>query len=498
MLSALLLAVGMTRRTLAETPGEETVIVFQEFPDVKLRLHYCPSGTIFPGRPVVNEAGSEVQPLPVRDFYIGETEVTIGQLRAVLGQAGMQNLTASARRLSSNPELLQLAQSGHDEPTFLAGLEEAVDFCQALQSAFDRERATTAQTAIETRTFRLPSHVEWQYAARAVQSAVDQGQRPHFGRWVRFDELPPATQEKCREIWKALGQQTDFPGDQNAFFQLSGAPEGERGKVSEVLSEAFQKAFGSPARSAAGTGQLTYAGTSNANDWGLREMHEGVPEWTIWARDRERLTTLWKRMADERREGRSLDGQEDVFLSGGSFADSYFGANALARFTIWGGPKLTDGQAIQFEYQRAAQVEEYLPGFRIVLERALDNEWLFLVRKGVFQKEAIQPNAEIFVADNIRLAPELVDDKHPVHNVLSLYAVLAAGNSASSTALSKQLAQIAQNVPSSSSADAPKPNRLLAIVKRPDNPNTATERTTESDDQIFFRLLSSLTARTQL
>lgn len=188
-----------------------------------------------------------------------------------------------------------------------------------------------------------------------------------------------------------------------------------------------------------------------------------------------------------------LDGQEDVFLCGGSFADSFFGSNALSRFTIWGGPKMAEGQSLPFAYVRADQVEEYLPGFRVVLERSLDDEWLYLVRKGVFQKGTFLPGAKEFVANSRELATELADETHISHKVLAFYASLVSDDSINQMAVGEELAHL--STVSAPTSQVEKPNRLLAIVKKDDNAKKEESETSLTDDQFFFRTLSSVVKR---
>lgn len=473
----------------SEEAGNRLPVQMSKYKDLVIYFRFCPAGDIYPGRPV--SATERTDPQSIRDFYIGETEVTLSQYRAVMGESGMDALQKLAKGLAAIPKLFEAAKEGQQEPAFLIGLDDAVDFCDRLQVAFSESRALQPDVSIESRGFRLPSHVEWQYAARAIPSVKNQGQRPHFGRWVTTDELSLASQEKCREIWKSLGQQNEFPGDQESFLLLSSASDSERDKLREVLAEVFQKAFQSAPRTAAGTGSLSPVGQSTANNWGVQDMHESVSEWTIWARDRDRMHTLWDRMVAQRHQGKSLDGQEDVFLSGGSFSDSYNARNALARFTIWGGPKLADGgQPIPFAYNRNEQVEEYTPGFRIVMERMLDKEWLFLVRRSIFNGKNVSETASKVIVMNKNVAAEIVHDDHIVHDILAIYTEIAASRPGKRSALREQLLRMAAKPLEAESSTDNKANRVLAILRKNNAVTSGASASSESDDQLFFRRIA--------
>ena len=177
----------------AVQPGE----LFElSLPDAKpaqtLRFHYCPPGTIRPGRPA-REGGSAsevVPPTPMRGFYLAETEITLGQFRAVLGEAGAAPLKQEAAKYQAmNPQLFALIQKGEHEPVFFVGLAGAVQFCLRVQSSADEARAKQAVPSLESRRIRLPSHVEWQYGARAIADANQESRLPHFNREFRFAEL---------------------------------------------------------------------------------------------------------------------------------------------------------------------------------------------------------------------------------------------------------------------------------------------------------------------
>lgn len=468
-------------------------------PPVTIRFRYCPAGTIRPAKPT-NTGGVEnlPPPLPIRDFYIGETEVTMAQFRAILGDAGIVPLKAQAAKVqATNPQLFEFLQKGQLEPAFFVGLDGAVDFCNRLQAEFDDVRNKTPQPSLDTRLFRLPSHVEWQYAARAVASADNQASLPHFGRWVKFAELSTANQQKCKEVWRSLGHTDQFPDNQDSFLELTRTTDSaEQGKVKEILTEVFDKAFGSAPRAASGIGSLLPVGKTRANAWNLTDVHEGVSEWTLWAAKIERGRDLWSKLATARKAGKPLTGQEDVFLSGGSFGDSYVGAKSLSRFTVWGGPRLTEDQPQPFAFDSEI-VLDTIPGFRVLMERVISDDWLFVLRNGVFQKRQISNTATEYLKSNRTVVDELTEAASPLRLAMDYYAELAANRPGGSQRFQETLLKVSQiSTATSSIGGSNAANKLAALIKKTNPDKTADDSLAVSDEGAYFQSLAALVQQT--
>lgn len=478
----------------AAQPGELVEWKVATNPPVTIRFHYCPAGTIRPAKPSTATASENLPPpTQVRDFYLGETEVTLAQFRAVLGDAGLAPLKAQAAKVqTTNPELFDMLQRGQDEPAFFVGLDGAVDFCNRLQTEFDDFRAKMAQPSVDTRMFRLPSHVEWQYAARGIAASDQQAAMPHFGRWIRFAELSPANQQKCQEVWQSLGHGGPFSDNQDAFLELARTTDAaQQEKVKEILTEAFGKAFGSARRQASGISTLQPVGKTRANAWNLTDMHEGVSEWTIWATKPERARDLWLKLTTARKSAKPLIDQEDVFLSGGSFSDSYFGAKALSRFTVWGGPKLTDDQPQPFSFQ-AEIVLDTVPGFRVLMERVVADDWLFALRRGVFEKRLMSANAPNYLKSSNAVVLELTESDHPARSAVEFYSELAASRTAVPVRFGETLKKVAQMRPTpSSGGSGSAASKLAALVKKTNETSTPGE-SSSSDEGDYFQALAAV------
>lgn len=475
----------------AAHPGELLEWKVSPNSQVVIRLRYCPRGTIRPGKPSVRPISPENTPqkIDVRDFYIGETEITVGQFRAVVGEAGMAPLLEQAEKVKqTNPILFDALQSGQNEPAIFVGLDDAIDFCNYLQEKVDEARKQDAQPSIESRVFRLPSHVEWQYAARAISNAEDQSTRPHFMRWIKFAELSPTSQEKCREVWLSLGHAEEFPDTQDAFLELTRWTESSQGeKVSQILTEAFEKAFGSPRRSPSGIGTLAPVGGTAANDWNLTDVHEGVSEWTMWSSRYDRTIEMWQRFTTARKVGTTLAGNEEFFLCGGSLGDSYLGTNALNRFTLWGGPKLSGDQPQPIAYNPDLVLNN-MPGFRIVMERSMSRDWMQLLRKSVFSNRQLSPSTIDYVRLCRPIVEELTEVNHPSRVAIDFYNELASRTKPQGKLV--EVLQRAAKMESKSGGQSSAVNKLSLLVSKPTPEKISSG--TGSDDAEYFQLLAAL------
>jgi formylglycine-generating enzyme required for sulfatase activity len=465
-------------------PGDLSELKIETLSGFGIKFRYCPTGTIIPGKP--QASGSKlapVKPTDVREFYIGETEVTMEQFNRIMGEEGSESLKKHALQLTGSPELLESIQKNGQEPAILVSLENAVDFCMKIQGMYDADRLKNAPT-IESRKFRIPTHIEWQYAARAVSSADQIQQVPHFGIWTPFNQLKPGNQEKCKEIWKQLAQKGEFPGDQDSFMIISTADDADsKGKLAEILKEVFEKSFKS-VRNISGLGKLQPVGSTLVNKWGIKDLHDSTAEWTISTKE------IWKRMSEKRLAKNVLENQSNVFLAGGSYNTPILGRGAIARFTIWGGPVLTEGVARDFIYNES-QINEYMPGFRILMERTLSKDWLYMVRNGVYEKNLVNQKAPSFLNSNRKLAVECVGANDQSVAVIDFYRDLVVSKPEDRLQLASRIRQIAKLQPSVESS--PSAKDALKDILASKKPSTASSGSVnQSDDQEFFSNLANL------
>ncbi len=484
------LLLGWASAASAAAPGEEFILAVPGAAGpMQLRFRFCPAGMLTPGNPIAN-----AKPVPIRPFYMGETEVTIAQFRLLMGDKALAPMKLLAQKQAEkNPDLKWMVDAfdnpNSQHPLFFADLSDAVNFCKKLQERFDEERRKSPTPSVETRRFRLPSHYQWQYAARAGTTL------PHFNTTVAFAELSVPTQVKCKEVWLALvkpGEVGTTPEllQQQILTMAAEAKDSERPKVNEILVEYYSKLFKTPPRLDAGVGKLLEVGRTRPNAWNIYDMHDNVTEWVVMAADLKAHDQVWSDLVSKGAD--SAKDKEKLFLAGGCYVDTFNGASKLNKFTLWGGPRLVNNDAAAFKYDPDLTFE-YSPGFRLTMERALADDWLLVVRREWFRNGTIAPDARARITQTRKLLDELVAKDDPAYAVVDFYESLVdAYQKGDLIAAADKLEQLKGKLGGGKGLDL---DDLFSGVGKPGGTGTKPA-TGPSDDDLYLQSLSGLLRNT--
>jgi formylglycine-generating enzyme required for sulfatase activity len=427
-------------------PGQELKIDFSiESKQVPITFRFCPPGQIVPGEPKQdNKPGGASNgnpmlggPKQISAFHLSETEITVAQFAQVVGSDRFRRLSDRAAKMKGAKEDVALLDAGNDKsPIFMVDPFDAIFFCKMLNES-QLGGAGEGRSEIERWDFRLPSHVEWQYACRAVSDADGITKYPHFHSWADYDALNKNDRAKCLEEWKEIGrQEAEFVGNQFQIAELiTNRYSTTNSKPLEILSVFLEQGIGSKRDfSKSTTAPVGNIKSTGPNAWGFYDMHDNVREWTIGIEDKGELQRLWKDLVNQSEISESVRNRKILFLAGGAAIDAMAGGTDAAwnAFSIWGGRPM-DVKSGTPEYfslsddHDGEKTFDWAPGLRILLERVLADDWLLAVRrktillndKPVQAKEAIDEYKNVV---NEVVAESLQNEKKAV---LDFYAGLA-------------------------------------------------------------------------
>jgi len=376
-----------------------------------VRFRFCPPGELLRGKPTgaALPTGTSLKDrmkrrallAEMKGSYIAESEISWQQFERILGQAASNQVLG--RMLAGESE-----GRGSQFPIRGVTVIEAAAFCEAL-GKFDAAGKAN-RPGLEDRKFRLPTHDEWQYACRAIDDPELTQQSPYFSGWPALKDVPKAVVSDCNDVWtKTLNRQAAFTGSQEEVIEVIQAHKTPR-RGAEILSAFLGLALGTQrSYSTIATGPQP-VGTGKANGWKLFNMHDNVFEWTIAVSDPDRLSALWDLLASGNAAELTNDDAKILFLAGGGYNDSIGDKpENWVKFSIWGGQPMEGEVASAYTFSEAkTQDVETSPGFRVLLQRVLAQDWLLAIRNSsVLDQKLTLPEIKQRLAEDRATVAEL-------------------------------------------------------------------------------------------
>ena len=234
----------------------------------EMRLRGCPAGTFLMGSPFSEQGRADDETRHrvtlTKGFWLGETEVTQGQWKALMDGETIvdlfrKGLRDDTRYLINNKRQTLRDNWGasrntdphercgdldDDVPVYFVNWEEAVLFCRRLTN---QERS--AGRLPEGYEYRLPTEAEWEYACRAgTTTALPNGRDID----IRGKNNAPALDDIA---W--------YGGNSSVGF------EGRGWNTDNWPQKQYPGGIAGPRK----------VGTKDPNDWGLHDMIGNVWEW---------------------------------------------------------------------------------------------------------------------------------------------------------------------------------------------------------------------------
>lgn len=345
--------------------GEECVIAFR----------WCPPGRIPAGDPANPSSWHESE-----GFWISETEVSLEQLECIAGHEALNDFKDS---YFDNPTYQKTGMDDVDKtrdaerarvteqvfgntafPVNGVSATNAEAFCREVTVAFNANLDQPGYSGMfSTFQFRLPTHVEWQYACRGASS------RNHFVNWPanplnvavgEFKNYREFLRKKDPDAYERYPADFDsFDGTEDAMIRLLTHTASEVRDVATTLLGFLINA----------SAEVKQVASCEANDWGIRGMPGNVAEWVLYAEEADPRQPA-SQSADSPDNGNS----KPQLLIAGTWAKSTLNNVSWERLSIWHWQKLTK---IDVDASTVGQPV----GIRLVMTDAVTETWFADLRQ---------------------------------------------------------------------------------------------------------------------
>ena len=388
-----------------------------------LQFVYCPAGVLVEVDKSLKKSGET----KLKQFYFLETEVTIAEYRALLGKAGMDDISEVVGKMNNElkvPYEEQLGDKNSKWPAPFVKLKNAFEICKVVNDSINDKKGKSSKS-MDVYVIRIPTSEEWQYAGRAAVDAKEGETRLYFNQWIK--NVPELIIGSGTELRKKIDLLGNFNGDQAQLLDMIEKSErfGNeiRNLVNSILPLAFSKDPKSDGWLNTTTGSIMVHDVKNLNpnNWGIYGIHFNTPEWVINA-DQSEATVLMNDYTIDRKNIDKVKGK--ITVAGPYNGSSLSGKTDFASFTLSGFQHIPGRKTENID----DLVFEATTGVRLVMDRQLAKNYVSNLRENWYNlkyKKAIETTTMI---DKLKIVNELSNEGDESILIYNIYNAIATNN----------------------------------------------------------------------
>lgn len=341
---------------------------------------------------------ADATPYELPSLYLAEKELSLFELRALVSEKTWATYTAlvlSYTGTDDDPKFgsyRKAVREGSDKfPAILVDLGMILEACTTLDTlATKRPEALSLRSDLTAVGFRIPSRVEWQYAARGTQDVTEAKVRAVFPKWPEFDMgMKGRWQDLCEKAALDPGRvPTPAVVCEVADSMLTNKQSKEG---YEFLGDVLKTALSFEVNIFRTADQNILPVDSGAVDaWGFRRLLGNASEWTLDGGSLEAVESLWKSLAHADAAALSKDSRALGTIMGGQFLNTVPQPRSWMKFSIADGQsKDAAAYSVQDAWGRTSDGEvlddfvNLKAGVRLCVRRSVSPQWFVPYRRAV-------------------------------------------------------------------------------------------------------------------
>lgn len=338
--------------------------------------------------------------------YLASTELSLHQAKTLLSEESWDQVQKRILSLVGNEDdarpaartYISAVKGGLDDyPVIGLSLADMLEICQRLNelaSASDGEGVPTGQS-IETIQFRCPTRMEWQYAARCIQTEAELDSRLFFPVWGDLDNRSEGLVEDLQASMGLTPNASTLRTQSALVSVVQQAMQRDSAKKSagELMGELLVQFGVTELNIAEYSDQTSWLSidAGNANRWGFKSMLGNAREWVLMddtpAGARETWHAISKLNDNEESKQESNEAlRHEMMLMGGHYIVP--SSSAWREFCVNGGFPLNETGLEPAPYAMSElmsgysdSVQDGMGGVRLLMERTLSDNWFVYFRE---------------------------------------------------------------------------------------------------------------------